>query len=107
MKGSSLLFLLIFMTTVVHDAAPSSLTVAPLAQKHALPLMGRASCIFLMSRAEIDPQKDSNQTISIRSVSRRLLNTLTKPFVFPRSKYKDVDESLQDEIELQLFFLGQ
>lgn len=107
MKSLGFLFLLVFTTTIVHDTASSLLTAAPLARLHALPSAGRTCCLFLMSSAEIDSQKDSNQTLSIRSVSKRLLNKITTPFLFPRSKYKDVDRSLQDEIELQLFFLGQ
>ncbi len=107
MKSLCLLFLLVFTGTVVHDAASSFLAAAPLARSRALPSAGRTSCIFLMSNAEIDSPKDSNQTISLRSVSRRLLNKLTTPFLFPRSKYKDVDGSLQDEIDFQLFLLGQ
>lgn len=102
-----LFFLLFFTTIVVHDAASSLLAAAPLARSHALPSAGRTCCIFLMSSAEIDSPKDSNQTMSFRSVSKRLFNKLTTPLLFPRSKYKDVDNSLQEEIEFQLFLLGQ
>ena len=107
MKRLGLLFLLFFTTTVVHNAASSLLAAAPFARSHALPSAGKNCCIFLMSTAEIDSPKDSNQTLSLRSVSKRLLNKITTPFLFPRLKYKDVDRSLQDEIEFQLFFLGQ
>jgi hypothetical protein len=96
----------VFVALFVTDTLSILAALSPARHQLVASTMTRNLQLFVPCQMFGSAEVHSNQTISPRGITRRILDKMRRKIAYKYTKGEDLDDDLYRDLELQLFVLG-